>query len=258
MKKLTTLIAAFLFTTGMAFAQNNDATSTQNGNDNEVTISQIGNLNVATSTQTGNGSEITIEQTGSENNAIANHKGNGSIDQLQNGMNNDAQAFASSNATISQTQLGDDNVALVGVTRGPLNQRSAVTQFQDGYRNHAEVEIRQGNGRINTILQSQIGNDNSALIQDLGNVNNITQIQEGDNNSSTVGNVGNPQLGGMTVLTDQYGDNNTATVYGSQNAFADIFQTGDMNVASIVQTAGSDMATITQTGNGNSASIVQQ
>jgi hypothetical protein len=257
MKKLSTFSVAFLFTAGIAFAQSNDATVDQDGDNNQATVEQVGSMNQASATQTGNSSEIIIDQAGVSNYAEANHRGDGFIQQIQSGNDNLARAFGGDNGWLSQTQIGDDNVALIGVTRNALIQNSSAEQYQEGNGNHAEVEIRQGNGRWNTIYQSQIGNDNYAIVQDMGNGNNVTQLQEGDENTSIVGNVGNPQLGGMSVLTDQYGNNNHAEVFGSQNDDALIFQTGDWNHASISQTAGSDFAQINQTGNYNTASVSQ-
>ena len=42
MKKLTTLLVAMLFTAGMAFAQSNEATIDQVGDDHEAMIDQLG------------------------------------------------------------------------------------------------------------------------------------------------------------------------------------------------------------------------
>jgi hypothetical protein len=92
---------------------------------------------------------------------------------------------------------------------------------------------------------------------DVGNGNFVDQFQQGYRNLSTVGNSSNPQLGGMTVFTSQFGDDNTATVWGSQNDIAVVTQTGDWNTASVIQTAGNDFAIVTQTGNWNTASVIQ-
>lgn len=258
MKKTSTFLAAFLFTAGMAFAQSNEATATQEGNNNEVSISQVGASNVATSTQTGNGSLISIEQIGAENAATASHRGNGSIEQFQDGSDNSAYAFAGDNGTIRQLQFGSENTALAGVSRNAVIQNSSVFQYQRGTGNYAEVETRQGNGRNNSIFQAQAGNDNEAVVLDMGNGNDVRQVQIGDGNVSTAGLTSNPQLGGMNILTRQVGDDNIATVWGSQNDYAEIKQFGNGNVGFISQDAGSDHAVIYQNGYSNNATITQQ
>lgn len=54
MKKLTTLLLIILFTSGMAFAQNNTANTTQDGDNLEANIAQVGgNNNLAVQDQEG-------------------------------------------------------------------------------------------------------------------------------------------------------------------------------------------------------------
>ena len=77
MKTLLTLTTALLFTAGSAFAQSNDATVDQIGNDNDSEITQSGLSNTAYIQQGGfgggavqsNNAEATIEQAGSMNDA---------------------------------------------------------------------------------------------------------------------------------------------------------------------------------------------
>ena len=45
MKKLSTLTLGLLFAAGSAFAQSNDATVDQTGDNNDATVNQIGTLN---------------------------------------------------------------------------------------------------------------------------------------------------------------------------------------------------------------------
>src|SRR6056297_801390 len=123
MKRLTTLFAVILCTTGMVIAQSNTATTTQDGSTNSSTTIQIGSDNNATvlqgfGGQAQNGASATIEQDGVENEATIkqrawNNRGNEhSIDQI--GTLNEARVDAYNGDNLGEImQNGSENYALM-------------------------------------------------------------------------------------------------------------------------------------------------
>ena len=246
LKNTFALALTLVLTAGMAFGQvtnitqisnQNDATVEQSDEDDLANVTQNGISNEATALQ-GGGSYIEQIQVGNNNEALGSHSGDTYLTQEQRGNQNEAYAWAESNATVTQEQFGFENLARVGQS-GPttINQRSDVRQFQSGDRNLAEIEVRQGNGRINSFEQHQNGNSNTAKILDVGSGNTVTQIQVGNNNESVVGARDvDPQLGEADVFTEQRGHRNSATVGGGVGSYdATIQQFGNDNTATVTQ-----------------------
>src|SRR5699024_1124426 len=117
MKKLITITFAFIFSTSIAFAQN-DATITQTGSNADATINQTGSneatINitqfVSTINQIGENNKATTKLTAS---GSMTHKGV-STAQTQEGDNNNAtiEANGSPGMNVTQYQKGDANEAI--------------------------------------------------------------------------------------------------------------------------------------------------
>ena len=279
MKNVLTLLAAILFTAGMSFAQNNDATISQVGSENvadvtqtgthEATVSQVGDDNTATATQQGSETESSVvqTQTGDENSATALYLGQsgdwsggsvGVIEQIQTGNNNTAYAVGRESANLRQEQIGNFNNAQIGDPTGEsgspngIRRVMSVDQYQEGDGNTAYVEpgfrfIRDGN-----INQSQIGDGNLAEALGLTNAARINQSQLGDDNTSIV----TQGSSNFNANTTQEGDWNEAYITTGGHSFNEITQIGDHNWGS-VQTSSHSSGVITQNGYDNTATITQ-
>src|SRR6056297_1126732 len=143
MKKLLTLSTALLFTAGAAFAQSNDATLTQTGDDNDATVEQIGMDNEAELTQGFNGQGQDgalgdISQDGTDNSATLNQRAWG---------DDDNEHYID--------QVGEGNSASVNAFNG--NNYGFVEQF--GAENSAKMD-QAGTGHTSLILQT--GEENYA------------------------------------------------------------------------------------------------
>lgn len=227
MKKLTTLLVAMLFTAGMAFAQSNDATIDQVGDDHDATITQAGSLNGAYVEQTADagreGSDVgtaTIEQTGSEN----------SVNLRQRAFYGDAEAII--------VQLGDRN-RVEGTAPG-----------NDFLQNHGLNIIdvyMEGDDNVLYSLSSEAQKNANTLLLDIqGNTNEVGLFQHfGYGEVDLVGDANDVVLsqraGGTSTEQTAYVD-----VLGSDN-MVDIFQTGDSHVSNVNVTGDFNTSTISQT-----------
>ncbi len=240
MKKLTTLLVAFLFTAGMAFAQSNEAT-----------IDQVEDGNVADVVQQGLSNTTTIDQT-SEAGFVA---GEGHLaDVFQSGENNTATVEQDYLGSVANTlahsafieQLGDNNVADVLQTRNQLSNIADI--LQDGHRNYAGVQQQDGaifdavqdgdDNRIEGITTDRAeqrtgnalpGSFNVMDFEQFGN-NNLIQARQFD---TAVGG-GGPN----TMTIHQHGADNIAVAsQRNPNNVIDIMQDGDWNVANVTQSA---------------------
>lgn len=212
MKKLTTLITIMLFAVGMAFAQTNDATIDQIGDDHESTITQVGSLNGAYVEQTADagreGADVgtaTIEQTGSENSVNLRQRafyGDAEADIVQLGDRNRVEGTAPGNDFLQNHGLnivdvymeGDDNVlsSLRAEAQKNANEfyldivgsdNSVAMQQETGY---GDVNIA---GDLNNVTLSQLGNNaayNTGLVDIIGNENMVSVTQTMDSNSAAV------------------------------------------------------------------------
>ena len=242
MKKLFTLAFALVFSTGIAFAQNNDSDVSQSGGDNEATIQQVGSNNESDLSQSNfsNGSflghEAGIYQDGADNVAdVLSDGGTGTnvVDLDQLGTSNDAtiaQKWGQNTAEVLQD--GMDNEANVQ-HRGSYQSSADVDQI--GAYNFAEIlDIGQTGSNPNTLNEASImqkGNDNIAGI-----------LQEGDGNkaASTIGpydshrnstNIHQDGNGNDASFTMQAGDDNVVKIdqVGDQNDSEYFVKYGDAN-----------------------------
>ena len=219
MKKLSTLTLGLLFAAGSAFAQSNDATVGQTGNDNDATVEQTNaGSNSATVTQDGDenrvdltqrnygasgsaGHEATISQDGDRNEAdILSQGGVGvntvSLEQIGTGNYSQIDQFWGSNDA-AVTQDGSDNDVLIS-HRGTFDSEASVTQI--GSENDADIlDGGQGTGpntgTSSSIYQSgdnniatitQFADDNSASSWVSGNDNEVLQTQSSADNGQRV------------------------------------------------------------------------
>jgi hypothetical protein len=212
MKKLTTLLVAMLFTAGMAFAQSNDATIDQVGDDHESTITQVGSLNGAYVEQTADagreGADVgtaTIEQTGSENSVNLRQRafyGDAEADIVQLGDRNRVEGAAPGNDFLQNHGLniidvymdGDDNVLYSLRSESQKNTNELYLDIL-GNDNSVGMEQETGygdisiDGNLNTVTLSQLGNNsayNTAMVDILGNENGVSVTQTMDSNTAAV------------------------------------------------------------------------
>jgi hypothetical protein len=227
MKKLTTLLFVLVFAGTTAFAQNNEATVDQIGNDHEADIEQIGYSNTAYVDQTdgGGGSNgdafADISQAGDDNN----------VNLLQ-------RAFFGfpdeSHATI--TQIGNNN-SVEGTS-----ETSAFYQNQPG--GVVEVYMEGNDNTLYSLRAEAQKNKNEFFLDIIGNDNLVGMEQEGGSGDVDIeGNMNN-------VTLSQLGNN---SAYNT--AMVDIL--GSDNGVDVTQTLDSNMATVNVTGSYNSTTITQ-
>ena len=225
MKKLTTLLFVLVFAGMTAFAQSNDASVDQIGNDHEADIEQIGSSNIAWVDQTDDVSG-----------------GDAFADILQEGANNNVnlnqRAFYGfpdeSHATI--TQIGNNN-SVEGTSA-----TSAFYQNQPG--GVVEVYMEGNDNTLYTLRTEAQKNQNEFFLDIIGNDNLVGMEQEtGSGDVVIEGNLND-------VTLSQLGNNaayNTAMVdiMGGNNG-VDVMQTMDSNIATVNVTGSFNSATITQ------------
>lgn len=212
MKKLTTLLLVILFTSGMAFAQSNNATIDQIGDDHESTITQVGSMNGAFVEQTADagreGDDVgtaTIEQTGSENSVNLRQRaffGDAEADIVQLGDRNRVEGTAPGNDFLQNHGLnivdvymeGNDNVLYSLRSEAQKNANELYLEIT-GNDNNVGMEQETGygdvsiDGDLNNVMLSQLGNNsayNTALVDIIGNENGVDVTQTMDSNSATV------------------------------------------------------------------------
>jgi len=212
MKKLTTLLFMLLFTAGMAFAQSNDATIDQVGDDHDATITQSGLSNGAYVEQTADagreGDDLgtaTIEQTGSENSVNLRQRaffGDAEANIVQLGDRNRVEGTAPGNDFLQNHGLniidvymeGDDNVLYSLRSESQKNANELYLNIL-GSDNSVGMEQETGfgdvsiDGDLNTVTLSQLGNNNAyntAMVDILGNENGVSVTQTMDSNSAAV------------------------------------------------------------------------
>lgn len=235
MKKLSTLTVALFLSAGMAFAQSNDATISQVGDNHDANISQTGNTNTGSiSVYAGAGSVTVIEQVGNENKA--------DIEDVRD------------NIDAEQRQDGNENTAYIG----QAGQNSIIIQLQYGDKNSATfIGHDKTSVKGNFAILGQFGEGNTAEIIGANNNNEIVQNQDGDNNIASVTGYNYSE---NDHLLSQWGDGNSAYLElpdGAKNNSSTVNQTGDSNMGFVSQMGEYNVATIGQTGNSNTASITQ-
>jgi len=226
MKKVTTILAAFLFTAGMAFAQNNEATVDQIGDDHDAAITQTGEINTAYVTQTADagreGADVgfaEITQTGDENFVNLRQR----------------NFFGDNEATI--TQIGDRN-SVRGTTEGSeflqnhgLNIIDVLMNGDDNTLYSLRAEAQKN---VNTLLLDILGDGNSVgLLQEFG----YSEVDiDGSSNMVVLDQKSNSFANTQSAFVDIYGSDNMVDVYQrGQSHTATVNVTGDLNTATITQ-----------------------
>lgn len=226
MKTLLTLTTALLFTAGSAFAQTNDASIDQLGDDHEATISQTGAMNAAYVEQTADAGregadvgEATVTQSGADNYVNLRQR----------------NFYGDSEATI--TQLGDGNsVRGTSATSSFLQNHglNVIDVMMDGNDNTLYSLAAEAQKNVNTLLLDILGDDNSVgLSQHYG----YSEVDiEGSLNS---------------VVLDQ----NAGSYANSQSAYVDIL--GSDNMVDVSQSGSAHTANVDITGGFNTSAITQ-
>lgn len=255
MKKLTTLLFVLVFASSMAFAQNNDATVDQTGNDHEASISQMGQMNEAYLDQTDGGG-------GSSGDATADIEQDGE----GNYVNLSQRAFYGfpdeSHATI--VQVGDNN-SVEGTSGSEAfyqNQPGGVldvTMVGDKNTLYSLRTEAQKNG--NEFLLGITGDENMVGIEQ-ENASGDVDIT-GDGNDVTLsqfayGAAFNPaEYNEATV--DQFGDDNTADIHqrGVDNS-ASQWVAGNTNTVTQTQHSSDNSQRVEIEGDYNTYTVTQE
>lgn len=280
MKKSIALFGALAIAASMSFAQNNEATSGQNGNNNEAEVLQTGMENTGTTSQEGDRNDAGILQGNFGSGNVQSNYAIGTINQ--DGDDNDAQVnqrqgFSGGTAVSihsveqvgtfnvgklttfnggnlgSVDQQGDDNYATGRQSNGPDQDLSIYQQGNDN-----EADVWQSSGSGNTAVIKQGGD----IGGDINNNNGVARIdQEGSDNDATIQQ--RQGWNGGTLVSDhsidQLGDNNQAvfTTFNGGNT-GTIDQVGDDNWAKGRQSVGSgNNIDIAQDGLANWAQVEQ-
>lgn len=247
----------------------------QNGDGNAVEIVQVGNGNTGSVTQDGSDNKAWVYQGWPFGfwgetvitSALASYNSTASISQVNGNANMGAiwQYGGTSNiASISQD--GSDNVS----------QISQGFIYEDANYDFSHPVY---NVSGNNAVVAQIGVGNSSSLFQLGDDNSFTLTQEG--NGNTVGGRGlsgleaarngyfeqdgysnlfvGIQTDGATLdhTSRQTGNYNEINMTQSEDDWAKIIQTGNLNDVMLLQYGGKQNATITQTGDSNTSSVTQ-
>lgn len=250
MKKSIFLFIVLILTAGLVFAQSNDGTVTQNGNDNDGDVTQTGNLNTAVADQiNGDRNSADVDQNGASNEAY-----------LTQGM---TVGYYSSYGTTTTDMISDDNSATIN----QVGDANTVDFLQVGEANVGSIS-QAGNGNTSyaytgwagdwwgfggvvaslysdnsTVNISQTGNDHYAAVwQYGGNLNDVTITQTLNDNYSSIAqgfiyddlnyDFTNPiyNVENNDASVAQYGVDNSLRLFqlGDDNSF-DLIQNGDIN-----------------------------
>lgn len=226
MKKLTTLLVALFVTAGMAYAQSNDASIDQVGDDHIATIDQTGLLNTSYVVQTADagreGADVGyagITQSGSNN----------YVNLRQRSFYGDAEA--------NITQLGDGNRVQGTTATSAFNQNHGL--------NVIDVMMEGDNNTLYSLGSEAQKNVNTLLLDILGDGNSVGLFQHfGFSDVDIVGS-------SNTVVLDQ----STDSFANMQNAFVDI--DGSYNMVDVYQRGYANTATADVFGDSNTATITQ-
>jgi len=252
MKKLTYIFVAFLFTAGTAFAQSNNASTTQTGDNNATAVTQTGDNNSTIATQNGddnsaiitqgiqgiatNNDEATVAQVGDNNSAELMSRDGfpGSPDKIeydvtQTGNSNfvSARAFnGPSDAGIDQ--IGDENEA--SLTQGAGASDMSVTLEQAGNNNSAKMF----QGTDNAVLQATFNGDDNFMdvSQEGGGAWQKLNLDVTGSSNMITGTQGGHDADQFTEIN---GSNNTFDFYQDKSSDAGISVTGDFNNISLNQ-----------------------
>jgi len=284
LKFTTSFALALVLTAGMAFGQDNDATVTQDGDQNTAEIDQTntgGATNVATATQDGTGNDVTmLQQYGYDNNADVDQVGteNTVSDIGKQGGQTDATVGPSYGGVLDFDQYGTQNY-IFDFDQAGWNNKATVQQGQEGAaasNNYVDIEVQYSSADetapSNLIQIKQFGDNNmvgqrdgkSGVYQKGANSLDITQ--NGDGNlvgQSAIGSALGFDVNGAKFNPDgagvaQFGTGNTMDITQSGgDVVRQAFQEGHTNTLTVDQNTGVNSAAAYQRGSSNTATITQ-
>lgn len=272
MKRLKTLLAVILISTGMVYAQSNTAAVDQNGDNQTSNATQVGSTN-----------DIDIDQlsdnTGPQNaTALQTGAGNSAtINQSQTGGGN----TGTNNAYIEQ--LGDGNISTQTQVAPGYNGGQNVWGLQDGTANQLSQTI--SGGYTNSLRAEQYGTENIAnqsangpyadgnVYQD-GTANVADQTLTGSNNGyggaiMLINQLGTENYASQTFAGSGLGHSNNGEIYqdgfdndawqdgSGRNLNSVLNQTGDLNISMQTQSGNDHSSVVTQSGNSNQSTVTQ-
>lgn len=254
MKTLLIICITIAVSSSLAFAQNNDATTSQDGDQNMVSVSQVGKGLEASVVQIGNNNQADVDQHGLIHEAMIRQAG----DHNQASIDHSQTWTRRFDTEIIQTGSHNQSVSIAhnqGTYNAVARAVSRITQTGDWNEASQLLVVGASGPRIDAVIE-QSGDRNYAMQEGL-NVRNrvyLTIVQEGSDNQAA-------QLSGhrnVVAETYQTGDFNEAMTFQEGYVLeAIITQNGSMNDASVSQTGDFHSASVIQTGTGNISSISQ-
>lgn len=226
MKTLLTITTALLFTAGSAFAQSNNASIDQVGDDHEATITQTGAMNTAFVEQTADAGREGIDV----GEAAVTQLGDDNFVNLRQ-----RNFFGDSEATI--TQIGSGNSVQGTSTSSAFLQNhglNIIDVMMEGDDNTLYSLRGEAQKNVNTLLLDILGDGNSVgLLQEFG-YGDISI--EGSDNMVTLDQMSNSNANAHSAFVD---------IFGSDN-MVDINQRGQAQTANVDINGYNNTATITQ------------
>ena len=226
--------AAGVFQGYVGSAQGNDATITQNGQDNSATVIDAFYGNAYRN-------HSTIDQVGNDNYGIFYHAFRGGVASdntdflAQKGQNNKTAVTQFNTAgKVSVTQDGENNKS--DITQQTTSNQDSITLAQKGYGNNAAI------------------NQMESATYDMIQNHKIVPT----NNRVTADQTSN--LFGINMLTVTQGASNTFVNYLETDNVATILQAtlNGTNLAGVVQNGVDDKASVVQSGSGNNSAFITQ
>ena len=267
---------ALLFTAGTAFAQSNDASINQIGNDNEAAVQQVYQVGGS-----GDDNEAFVTQTGDENTVGSlNQQGAGNwYEIVQSGNQNIVERYPNQGSAkggsydgyIFISQTGDKNKVWDADQAGSGNSIEIYQDGRDIVNIEGQVSLEGGIG--NSITINQFGGKNAVGVY---SAKGSGAYQEGEANSMDITQEGGAKAGISSVYVSgatetffkgleeggqglvQLGDDNILTINQDGASIVEfVIQKGNMNTSMIEQTGDLHNASVSQVGDSNSAVITQ-
>ena len=231
MKKLFVLFGVLAMSAGVMFAQGNDASIDQTGDEHEAVIEQIGSMNESFVVQT-DGSD-----TNKDNHGVANIHQEGD----ENYVNLNQRAyFGAGNSIGNIKQIGNNNAV-----RG-VNEGDNFYQNQEG--GLLDVYMEGNNNTLRALRGEAQKNNNSFELEILGSDNDVATAQEFGNATVDIeGDANNVRVWQMS------GANFDQSLYNT----ADVDVVGSMNTIGVDQTNCSNNAVVDILGSSNTATVTQ-
>jgi len=231
MKKLFLIIGVFAMSAGVVFAQGNDASIDQTGDDHSATIEQVGSMNESfvvqtegTETPDGTVAVADIYQEGDANYVNLNQRA--------------FYGFVNSEALIDQ--VGDDNTVM------GVNEGDAWHQNQTG--GLLDVWMKGDRNTLRSLRAEAQKNKNYLTLDIEGSDNDVAAAQEfGDADIDITGDENTVSLWQMA------GANFDETLFNT----ADVDVVGDVNTINVSQVSTSNNAVVDIMGDNNSATVTQ-